>query len=264
MRKSSLSSIILVALLVAQILVVPAHAQEDQEMSWGVEVGDDVKYVLQRKILDPTFGDQVGSMMPFITEVDEGQTVISRVDYLPPIPENGNESTFLFANCTIIRANDSEVLMEDMGMTVIPIGRWNESFNFGSPFGGGPPSEVNETTDPGGGFDMNFEQVNTTEEWGMKMSAQFWIAIFPISFLMEMIYYKANGTLRKMLFTVTMSGNPMFDVLFVQWYPGIVPIVPPPLSLIPYLMAAAIGIPIVLIVVFLIRRRRRRRSVPVE
>ncbi|MGY5874397.1 MAG: hypothetical protein RTU30_01515 [Candidatus Thorarchaeota archaeon] len=264
MKKSYFTSIVLVALLVAQFLVVPAYAQTDQELSWGVEVGDEVKYVLQRKILDPTFGDQMAGMMPFITEVDEGHTIISRVDYLPPIPEAANESTFLFANCTIIRANDSEVLMEDMQMTVIPIGRWNESFSFGAPFGGGPPSEVNETTDPGGGFDMNFEQVNTTDDWGMTMSAQFWIAIFPISFHMEMVYYKANGTLRKLLFTVTMSGNPMFDVLFVQWYPGIVSIVPPEPSLIPYLIAAAIGIPVVLIVVFFVRRRRSRRSLPVE
>ncbi len=256
--KPSLLSILLIGLFI--IPIPPVVAQDDSELEWGVEVGDEITYVLQRKYLDDQFGQMFSSFIPFITEIDEGQKVIARVDYLPPIDENFTTGFFGGSNCTIIRENDSEVLMEDMPMLLVPLGIWNVEVE---------PEESNVTTTtdvpggPNGGMPGSFEIYNTTDEWGTVMNGEMWFTIILITFHLEILYYKANGTLSKMSIRMDMSGNPSIDVLFAQWRPNMATIIPMPLPIIPIIIYSSIGIVIVLII-YLIWRRRRRRKIVTE
>jgi len=229
------------------MITPPIGAQTVEDMEWGVEEGDEITYVLQRKYLDEQFGQMFSSFIPFITEVDEGQKVIARIDELSPIIENITIGMF-GANCSMIRENDSEVLMEDMSMIVVPLGIWNlES------------EESNETTNPR--MPGEFEIYNTTDEWGTVMSGEMWFAIFLITFHVEILYYKANGTLSKMWMRMDISGNPSVDVLFAQWQPNMATVIPMGFPIWPVIIYGSIGLVVVLIIAFLWRRRRRRKMV---
>ena len=242
----------LLTLIIIILMITPAFSQvegqHDLDLEWGVEVGDEITYVLQRKYLDEQMGQMIQQFMPFITRIDAGQKVIARVDYLPEIEENSTYSMFSGANCSIIRENDSEILMENMSMFVIPLGIWNMNQS--------EPNETNETRTQTmfGGFEM----YNDTNEWGMTMSGDMWVAIFHIVFNMKILYYKMNGTLNRMEMKVDISGTPSVDILFVQWKPNMATIVPMDFPIWPVIIYSSVGVVVVLIIVFLWRRRRKR------
>jgi len=231
------------------LMIIPAYsqveAQQDVYLEWGVKVGDEITYVLQRKYLDEQIGQMFQQFLPFITRIEAGQKVIARVDYLPEIEENSTYGIFSGANCSIIRENDSEMLMENMSMFVVPLGIWNIN-----------QEEPNETMTQR--MLGEFEMYNSTDEWGMIMSGDMWFAIFHVVFNMKILYYKTNGTLNRMEMKVDISGNPSVDILFVQWKPNMATIVPMDFPIWPVIIYSSIGVVVVLIIVFLWRRRRKR------
>jgi hypothetical protein len=261
MRLKLLSALLSIVLLFSIVTAAPVVAQSNHTLEWGVEVGDEIAYVLQRKLLDETFGSYLTEFMPFIDEVNEGQKITARVSHLDPIPSMINESSQMpWSNCTLIRQNDSEVIMEDMFLVVVPIGDWNFSSELGgfSMFG-----EVNETEGPSNftAFD-DIELVDTDTTWGTVIDTSFVFGIFPISIYMEMLYEKVNGTLTNMRMRVNFAGNDMIDLVFTQWYPGIMLILPPELQLLTIGLISA-GVIITVLIAFFYRRRRMRRALPV-
>ncbi|MHA2139855.1 MAG: hypothetical protein ACXADC_02585 [Candidatus Thorarchaeota archaeon] len=260
MRLRLLGASLTFALCVLIVGAPPVSAQSNHSLEWGVEVGDEITYVLQRKLLDETFGSYLTVFMPFVSEVDEGQRITARVSHLDPIPSLINESLQMpGANCTLIRQNDSEIIMEDMFMVIVPIGDWNFSSELGgfAFFGGNDSSEMpSNFTDFAGGI----EQVDTETSWGTIIDTSFVFGIFPISIYMEMLYEKTNGTLTNLRMRVNFAGNDMIDLMFTQWYPGIALVLPPELQLLT-IGLISIGVVITLAVIVFYRRRRMRRAV---
>jgi hypothetical protein len=198
-------------------------------------------------MLDPSYSSYFADYAPFLTETNEGQRLIARVTHLDPIPSIINESSQMpSSNCTLIRMNDSEVIMENMFMIAIPVGDWDftsEMSNF---------SFFEEAT-----------VIDTADEWGTVIDATFVMALFPITIHMEMIYEKANGTMKLMQMLVSFAGSDIVDVIFAQWHPGMPLVLPrawqPPLLLTVALVGVA-GI----VVIFFGRRWYKRRKLIVQ
>jgi hypothetical protein len=259
MRFRPIGTLLLIALLISMASASPVSAQSNHTLEWGVEVGDEITYVMQRKLLDETFGSYLTEFMPFISAVDEGQKITARVSHLDSIPSMINESSQMpGSNCTLIRQNDSEIVMEDMFMVIVPIGDWNLSSELGgfSAFGGsnsteGPPTNFTNFED--------IELVDTDTSWGTVIDTSFVFAIFTITIYMEMLYEKVNGTLTNMRMRVNFGGNDIIDLVFTQWYPGIALILPPELQLLTIGLIST-GVAITILVVFFYRRRRMKRA----
>jgi hypothetical protein len=200
--------IVCVTLLSFAILTCPAlevAAQPNHNLEWGVEIGDEIDYLMLRKTMDPSFQEMIGNFAPFLTEVDEGQRIIARVDHLDSIPEHINDSMRMpSANCTLLRHNDSVVIMEDMPMLVTPTGDWEF---------------ISENTNLTWSEDVTV--IDTEVEWGYSISSTFVMGIIPVSFSWEMRYFKSNGTMSIMSILVEMAGNALIDVAFALWDPDL-------------------------------------------
>ena len=262
MKLRLIGAVLFFTLLISIGSACPVSAQSNHSLEWGLEVGDEITYVLQRKLLDETFGSYLADFMPFISAVDEGQKITARVSHLDSIPTLINESRDMpGSNCTLIRQNDSEVIMEDMFLVAVPIGDWNLSSELGGFgfFGGGDPS--NSTDGPPTNFTAfdDIELVDTETSWGTVIDTSFVFGIFTITIYMEMLYEKVNGTLSNMRMRVNFAGNDIIDLVFTQWYPGIALILPPELQLLT-IGLISIAVAITVLVAFFYRRRRMRRT----
>jgi len=221
--------------------------QSNHTLRWGVQVGDDVVLVLQRKVVDPAYAQYFVEYAPFITNVSEGQRVIARVTYLSPIPSLINASEQMpHSSCTLIRENDSTVIGIDFSMAAIPIGDWNFTTSIG-----------NYTAIQG------MTVIDNQDEWGTVMEGSFSILFFTVTFHIEMRYDKANGTLNLMRANVEFGGNDIIDVIFAKWHPGMATILPAELPLLT-IEVAGIAIAACAGVAFVVWRRHRRGVVPAE
>jgi len=222
-----------------------ALQQSNHSLSWGVQVGDDVVLVLQRKVVDPAYAPLFAGYAPFITNVSEGQRVIARVTYLSPIPSLINASEPMpHSNCTLIRENDSTVTGKDFSMVVIPTGDWNFTTSIG-----------NYTAFHG------MTVIDNQDEWGTVMEGSFVYVIITVTFHIEMRYDKVNGTLNLMRANVDFGGNDIIDVIFAKWHPGMATILPAELPLLT-IEVAGIAIAACAGVAFVVWRRHRRGIIP--
>ena len=185
--------------LFCNIVAVPA--QSNHTLEWGVEVGDEITYVLEKKYLDASFSNQMQDYSFFLDKIDEGQNITARVTHLEPIPDLINESREMpTANCTLLRGNDSEVIAEVFPMIAVPMGDWDFSTEMTS---------------------MNWSEdatiVDTPEEWGTSIASKMIFAIFIIEFSMDIRYFKANGTLSLLSIHVEVGGTEMIDIRLVAY-----------------------------------------------
>ena len=175
-------------------------------VEWGVEVGDELTYLLQRKTIDSSLASEADNYAPFISMLEAGQKMIARVDWLGPIPPTTNQSWSIpLSNCTMIRENDSQVMMHDMNMIVIPLNVWHLN-----------SSQFNMTSDDGSSL------VNTTLQFGSVLDGQFWMGIILVGMHFEMIYSKSDGALDRMMMEVSAYWSKVVDVLITRWTPGTV------------------------------------------
>ena len=240
-KTRTLTIAVVLTMVMPALIVSVGSAQSNHNLRWGKEVGDEITYILQRKIIDPSFAQYFTGYAPFIMRVSEGQKVIANVTYLSPIPTMINASVQMpYSNCTLIRENDSETLTEGFSMVLIPTGDWNFT------------TEVGNYT----GFE-GLTLVDNENEWGTVMEGSFQILIFTIMFHMEMRYEKVNGTLNYMRVNVDMSGNDIIDVIFAQWHPGMDTVLQGELQVLTIALAGVAGL-IVVVVGYVIWRRHRR------
>lgn len=189
----------LVIFMVGVMTPIECGAQKNHSLQWGVSVGDEFEYILQKKYIEAGLQEYLDEYAPYLSKVDQGQKIISNVTGLENIPEHiDNVSQMPQCNCTLIRANDSTVLVEDLPIMVVPIGDWNFSATI-----------------------MNFTQgdvttIDTDTDWGRIISSDFYMGIVKVSFYWEMRYLKVNGTLKKMTMRVVVSGSTWIDFVIVQ------------------------------------------------
>ena len=216
-------------------------AESNHSLHWGVEVGDEVVLVLQRKVMDPSFVQYLVGYAPFITNVSEGQRVIARVTSLSPIPSLINGSDQIpQSNCTLIRENDSVVVGEDFSMVVIPSGDWDFMTSIG-----------NYTAIEG------MTVINSQDEWGTIMEGSVTWLIFTVTFHIEMRYEKSNGTLKLLRANVDLSGNDIIDIVFAKWQPGMPTVLPAELQGLTVTVVTLVAVLLAGVAFFVWRRHRR-------
>jgi len=66
MKHRLCGAILSVTLLISFLSASSVSAQSNHTLEWGVEVGDEITYVLQRKLLDEAIGSYLNEFMPFI------------------------------------------------------------------------------------------------------------------------------------------------------------------------------------------------------
>ncbi|TXT57804.1 MAG: conserved exported protein of unknown function [Candidatus Thorarchaeota archaeon] len=238
MRSKIRAGMIVVIILSPMLNLI--SAQPNHSLEWGVDVGDEFLYYLQKKTIDESLaGYFQGNMsMPFITDIEVGQRAIAQVTGLEVIPETVNTTSPAYipqANCTIIRENDSQILMEEMPLIIMPIGDWDLL------------EEMNNFTGMEG-----WTIIDSEETWGSKFEQSFTFAIFVVSIYLEMIYEKVDGSMSRMHIRVTLTGSELVDLIFIKWHPGLTPLYSVNIWLI-----IIIAIIAMVILVWFIRRRRR-------
>ncbi len=197
--------LVLVFFLFCAALTSIDTVSADEPVNWAVDVGDEIVYLLERKTISSSFDKYVEEFAPFVFGVEAGQRLIARVDYLMPVLEMVNVSpSDPFSYCTMIRDNDSVVLAENISSVVIPVGIWSMNH-----------TAANITMPEG------LRIIDTADQWGTAFEGQFWFLIFPFSFMLEIVYFKANGTLNSITAVVKMSGTTQIDIRLVQWYEGL-------------------------------------------
>ncbi len=229
-------------LITIMLLILALPTADAQSVYWGVQVGDEITYVLQRKYMDPMFEGQVGETAFFVTKLDEGQTLIARVDFLDDIPSAVNLSQDVPQSIsTLIRQNDSEVIGENITLVAIPVGLWDI-----------PRPPTNDSPDDG---HFTHTTIDTSEEWGSVVTGDFWYLIFHMTFYMQTIYSKADGALNVIQVQVDVSGNDLMDIKLARWAPGVPTIVPGDPQFLTIALVAG-GVALVVIVVLIYHRRR--------
>jgi len=191
--------------------IIPVHAQSNHTLEWGVEVGEEFTYVLQRAFFtDSGYREVLFANFPFIEGLELGQKAIVSIDNLEVIPSQINESSQIpISQCTMVRANDSTSLGAGLQSFVLPIGDW-EFLN----------EMVNLT-----GF-SGVTLIDTEEEWGTEGAASFRVgdgSIVTVS--LEIRYEKENGTLNYLRQRYSTLGTDLIDMILVNWHPGMPTIV---------------------------------------
>ena len=200
---------------------IVVQAQPNNNLEWGVDVGEEFTYVLQRAYFaDPSYVNAVEPDLPFISQMTVGEKVIVRVTDLDTIPTLINETSQLAnSTCEMERANDSTVIATGLQAFVVPIGDWEFL------------TEMSNITGLQG-----LSVIDTNEEWGSIGIGSFYVQGSTVSVTLEIRYEKENGTLNYLRYRYTTLGTDLIDIIFVNWHQGM-----------PTIVAGSIQTPIILI-----------------
>ncbi len=222
-------------------LKVSAHSLE-----WGIEVGEEFIYALQRKTGDQVAFEYISTVVPFIMHLDEGQKVSARFTQLDAIPTEINAtSREPLAYCDLTRLNDSEVIVVGSNGFAAPNGNWSLI------------QELRNIT-----VENGFAITDTDELWGYYASG-----VYPgssdVSVYQEVVYEKVNGTLTFYRWSFSRYGETLLDIVLGQWHPGDLTILPEPADLSGFLIMG-IGICLAVVCGFLTFKGCRKRGTIME
>ena len=212
----------LIILLLITMSMVPAavRSQEGHSLTWGVEVGEEYTYALQRKLVDPRDLDYIGYLVPIVRYLDEGQKVIARFTSLDAIPVEINSSEYEPRSyCDLIRENDSATVITGSNGFAVPIDDWQLIANL-----------RNITEDNG------YTIINTTNEWGYYASG-YYPGLNEVIVYQELRYEKTNGTLTYYHWSFTQYSMKILEIVLARWVAGMPTILPEGLDLSLYLIA---------------------------
>ncbi len=245
--KSRLPTLILVMTLLFAPMLVPVHAQSNHTFEWGVDVGEEFIYVLQREY----YSDSVSrvfmeTQLPFLAEIEPGEKVILEIGSLDTIENLINESTQLpWSQCNLKRYNDSALIISDLTNLVFPIGDWDFL------------TEINNvTTTPG------ITLVENENEWGtIGVGTLTGGDGSSVEVRLEMRYEKRNGTLTYLRHQYTTLGTNIIDVVFVHWYEGMPTIIGEDIQLTTILIIAIGGLTVPIVAFLVYRGIKGKKSI---
>jgi hypothetical protein len=215
---------------------------QTHSLQWGVEVGEQFTYALQRKTISPSLEGNLPAWMGFIELIDAGEKVQVNVTHLYPIPEEIESSEDApVSYCDVLTEDNEVVLAANSTAFLFPIGDWTFL------------TELLSESAP------QIEFIDTDEEWGTIQSGQYISADTAIDYYLEWRYEKENGTLNYLRFTNTVQGANVVDIVFVQWYPGMATTLPPDTPLITILLIA-LGISFGIIAAIIVYKWYRGRK----
>ena len=227
--------------VVALAAVAPTSAQQNHTLEWGVEVGEEFTYVLQRKLVDAAWEQNMNNLIPFLSYLDEGQKILASVEELHAIPTEINPGDLPTSNWTLVRENDSDIISAGISGFAFPIGDWEalgEAFNVTGIAG--------------------MTLIDTSEEWGTILSGPL-EGSSDIEIYHEQRYEKENGTQVYLRWTISHAGYRVVDVVFVQWHPGMPTVLPAELEITTILLAG-VGVAFAIIVGVLVYKTVKSRK----
>jgi hypothetical protein len=216
--------------------VAPTSAQQTHTLEWGVEVGEEFTYVLQRKLVDAAWEQTMNDLIPFLSYLDEGQKILASVEELHAIPTEIDPDNLPTSNWTLVRENDSVIISTGISGFAFPIGDWNvlgEAFNVTGIAG--------------------MTLIDTNEEWGTILSGPL-EGSSDIEIYHEQRYEKENGTQVYLRWAIKRAGYRVVDIVFVQWHTGMPTVLAAELEITTILLAG-IGVALAIIVGVLVYMR---------
>lgn len=242
MKQNSYLPIILI-LILPIVLMRPVEAIGEHSLEWAVEVEQEFTYALQRKFIDPAWTEYAEALLPFIAHLNEGQQAIVKVVDLDEIPQQiTGPGEMPLTSCNLERENDSEVIVFDSKMFVIPVGDWDFL------------TEIDNIT-----ITPNLALIDTEQEWGTNFVTDFSAGGTFVTIHQEIRYEKENGTLNYLRLRYSAHGNDLVDVIFVHWYEGMPTILPPELQFTTVLLIG-IGASVVLVVSVIVYIKHKQRK----
>ncbi|TFG15065.1 hypothetical protein EU537_02165 [Candidatus Thorarchaeota archaeon] len=218
LRRKTVASALFIVL--SSSFLMPAFAQT-HNLEWGVEVGEQFTYALQRKTISPALEGNLPAWMNFIELIDTGEKVQVNVTHLYPIPEEIESSEDApISYCDVLTEDNEVVLAANSTAFLFPIGDWEFLTDL-----------LSESA-------PQVELIDTDEEWGTIQSGQYISGDTTVDYYLEWRYEKENGTLNYLKFTNTVQGANVVDIVFVQWHPGMATVLPPDTPVITILLVA--------------------------
>ncbi|TFF83797.1 hypothetical protein EU524_01870 [Candidatus Thorarchaeota archaeon] len=196
----------LTLIVFASCTFIPVQAQSNHTLEWGIEVGEEFTYALQRAYFsDPIQRTAMEIELPWLQYIEAGDKVKMSVTQLDPVPEMINSSFDMpVSHCSLERENDSTLIGTQLTRFAVPIGDWEFL------------TEIGNITQTEG-----LTLVDTAEEWGtVGRGAYQQPGGSVVSAYIELRYEKDNGTLNYLRYRYRTLGSDLIDVIFVHWYPG--------------------------------------------
>ena len=218
-RKSAIPFLLMLIIITPSFSV--AHTFE-----WGVDVGDEFTYALQRKVLDSAYVSIIPYWMKFVLEIDEGTLFNVTITELEEIPENLTLSDMLpFSHASLTVLNGSSDAFADSTVFAILIGDWDFQGEF-----------LN--------FSLEDPSVTVTDnenEWGLAEDSSFVFSGRVYNYYYEWKYEKTHGTLLYSRYRVNTLGSDVIDIVLSQWEEGDPTILPPEIQSTTILIIAIAG-----------------------
>jgi len=205
-------------------------------LEWGVEVGEEFTYVLQRKLVAAEWEQDMNDLIPFLSSLDEGQKIFASVEELDGIPTEVDPNDLPTSRWTLVRENDSNTISTGISGFAFPIGDWDvlgEAFNVTGIAG--------------------MTLIDTNGEWGTILSGPL-EGSSDTEIYHEQRYEKENGTQVYLRWTIRIAGYKVVDVVFVQWHPGMPTVLAADLD-ITTIVFAGIGIVFAIIIAVLVYKK---------
>ncbi|RDE12039.1 MAG: hypothetical protein C4K48_10520 [Candidatus Thorarchaeota archaeon] len=242
-----LKPVTILMLLVVIDLAMPVSVigQSNNSLEWGVGVGEEFTYVLQKAYVgDPSYLAVAGGSLPFISGFVVGEKMTMRITQIESIPSLINESTQMpLAHCDFERASDSVAISTGRTEFAVPIGDWDFLTGIANITG------LEGVT-----------LVNTEDEWGTISIGSFQTADESvISYHFESLYEKQNGTLNYFRQQYAVLGTDLIDVVLVNWHAGMPTVIGTEIQLTTILIIA-IGAIVGLVVAFMVVRGYRNKK----
>ena len=241
MKPSWLATVFLL-FVVTLAAIAPTSAQQTNTLEWGVEVGEEFTYVLQRKLVEAAWEQDMNNLIPFLSHLDEGQRIFASVETLDEIPTEVGPSDLPKSRWTLVRENDSVIISTGISGFAFPIGDWDvigEAFNVTGIAG--------------------MTLIDTNEEWGTILSGPL-EGSSDIEIYHEQRYEKENGTQVYLCWTIRQAGYAVVDIVFVQWHPGMPTILAGELELATILLAGIGAVFAIIVGVVVYKKVKGRKS----
>ena len=208
--KERLIVVLLITIFISTTLIPQPVRAQDNQLEWGVQVGDEVSYVLQRKTMESSTIGLLPEWMRFVDAVEEGQRFSLVVESYEEIPLNlASTDLHPLSYSTITRNNDSVLLYANNTGFIIPAGDWDFQ------------TERLE-------LDAN-PQINLIDndvEWGFIEEISFDYGEDYVNYYGELRLDKETGAISYARIRAN-AGTFVLDVIFAEWYDGIPTILPP-------------------------------------
>lgn len=224
----------------------PASAQTNHSLEWGVEVGEQFTYALQRAYFaDPYQRAAMELELPWLQYINPGQKAILEVSQLDTIAEQINSSYDMpVGRCRLLRENDSAQIATQVTNMLIPIGDWDFL------------TEIGNITDTEG-----LTLIDTASEWGTVGRGSYQApGGSVVNAYIEIRYEKTNGTLSYLRYRYSALGSDLIDVVFVHWYPGMPTLIGGEIQVTTILIIALVGVVGVIVAIVSYRFFRGRKS----